>query len=461
MLVYIIIGIIFLSATLLSNARTSVEIKLARVKFNMDAEEENKNDEENLQKIQEQMEFYFSDPNLRHDAFLRSEIETNDGGCTYSIFQVSECGEKVRRRNPLPPVTSTDAQTIYVDDVPSNATHDRLKDVFSLYGIVDYVSLPRYPSGRLKGFAFVEFNTDTAAARALDEFGKKSTEACSQIVEQTVKSADADAKPSKKRKRKAGSRDNEVSAAKKGKMEEHQISWAKGMKIMPKKQWSHLKLLYKKVQREKVKTLKEKVRESRATSVAAKKGSQDVVPSSVVQFEGSLEGSTVALLKAQFSRLASVAYLDYEEGNSKGYVRFYDAEAAKSVVDAVAEKTGSVPGRIKSLKLDILQGDEEAAYVVKVEEMKKEKRLQARSQRRGYDKWMAKADAMAESKVAATHLVFPDTDSEEGEDGGSLDKTKKSEGVEESKSNNEVNKVADKKKRKRKKKKKKSKTAKI
>ena len=51
--------------------------------------------------------------------------------------------------------------------MPHTATHDWVRSVFSEYGIVAYVSLPKYKStGDIKGFAFVEYEEEEAAMQA-------------------------------------------------------------------------------------------------------------------------------------------------------------------------------------------------------------------------------------------------------------------------------------------------------
>ncbi|KAJ8869868.1 hypothetical protein PR048_028877 [Dryococelus australis] len=58
------------------------------------------------------------------------------------------------------------------EKLPLEANHDWLVQVFSQYGTVDYVSIPKYrTTGKIKGFAFVEFHTPEEALKTLEAFG--------------------------------------------------------------------------------------------------------------------------------------------------------------------------------------------------------------------------------------------------------------------------------------------------
>lgn len=154
-----------------------------------------------------QMEFYFSDANLRLSKFL-SKIYANDPWVPIHTFlsfnkvaalltelgvgeeenlqvaevekalrviaspalQLSEDGKKVTRVEPYKPADKeqVEARTIYVENLPQDADHESLKKLFSDFGEVVYVSIPRFPSSRRsKGFAFVEFSADSAVVAVL------------------------------------------------------------------------------------------------------------------------------------------------------------------------------------------------------------------------------------------------------------------------------------------------------
>ncbi|XP_054001194.1 la-related protein 7 [Hylaeus anthracinus] len=149
--------------------------------------------------ILKQMEFYFSDANLSKDRFLNHLIE-NDPYVDISVFlqfnrirelttdvnriskalqastilSLSEDGTKVHRITPIMVKENTDDCTVYVQNLPPDADHETVQSFFSQYGPVVYVSLPRYKHNRkIKGFAFVEFDTPECIQKCLKAFQKK------------------------------------------------------------------------------------------------------------------------------------------------------------------------------------------------------------------------------------------------------------------------------------------------
>ncbi|XP_060831264.1 la-related protein 7 [Bombus pascuorum] len=149
--------------------------------------------------ILKQMEFYFSDANLSKDRFLSNLVKedpyvdlsvflkfnkirelTTDinriskGVQASTILSLSEDGMKVRRITPIAPKENIDECTVYVQNLPPDADHDTLSSIFSQYGQVVYVSIPRFKNNKkIKGFAFVEFDTTESAKKCLKAFEKK------------------------------------------------------------------------------------------------------------------------------------------------------------------------------------------------------------------------------------------------------------------------------------------------
>ncbi|XP_071455738.1 la-related protein 7 [Hetaerina americana] len=148
------------------------------------------------QAIRQQMEFYFSDANLTKDRFLSKLVEqypyvdleiflkfnkiralTNSveelaNALSKSEFlSLSEDRTQVARLTPIQRNVCEDECSIYVEGLPPDAKHEWLQEMFSVYGKVVYVSIPKYKhNGKLKGFAFVEFESAEATNKALEAF---------------------------------------------------------------------------------------------------------------------------------------------------------------------------------------------------------------------------------------------------------------------------------------------------
>lgn len=85
-----------------------------------------------------------------------------------TMLKVSDDGTKVRRITPIVEKLNIDECTVYIQRLPSDADHDWLSTLFSEYGPVAYVSIPKFKSSnKIKGFAFVEFETPEAAEKCL------------------------------------------------------------------------------------------------------------------------------------------------------------------------------------------------------------------------------------------------------------------------------------------------------
>eukprot|EP00731_Ephydatia_muelleri_P035264 Em0110g6a len=140
-----------------------------------------------LQRIQQQVEFYLGDANLPKDKFLQEKVKqhpegyvaleliasfnkmksiTTDLGLVVqavehsSVLQLSEDKKWVKRVSPLPTSSDVDMRTIYIENLPKQASHDFVRNQLKRFGTISYISLPRHKtSSFIKGFAFVEFST--------------------------------------------------------------------------------------------------------------------------------------------------------------------------------------------------------------------------------------------------------------------------------------------------------------
>lgn len=84
------------------------------------------------------------------------------------MLSISEDGLKVCRITPIKQKENTEDCTVYVQNLPPDANHDWLSTIFSQYGNVAYVSIPHYKiNKKIKGFAFVEFDTPEEAKKCI------------------------------------------------------------------------------------------------------------------------------------------------------------------------------------------------------------------------------------------------------------------------------------------------------
>lgn len=150
--------------------------------------------------LRDQLSFYFSDANLRKDRFLLrlagprgvGEVQIRElasfnrvkalvGSDLSAVraalrlvpgLEVSDDGVHVWRTRELPAHDDSNERTVYVEPLLPGTSRDAVQSAFGALGTVTYVSLPRLPSGELKGHAYVEFEVPDAAvaAAAADAF---------------------------------------------------------------------------------------------------------------------------------------------------------------------------------------------------------------------------------------------------------------------------------------------------
>jgi hypothetical protein len=138
--------------------------------------------------------FWFSDANLAKDRFLRKIMASNEkqfvsfanlltfkkvqqlnamihhlqaAAACCSFLKISRDGSMVRRAVPFTSSPNETQRTVHVDCIAHDSTHESLSELFSRFGRVVYVSIPRQEDGSIKGSAFIEFSEEEAAAAAV------------------------------------------------------------------------------------------------------------------------------------------------------------------------------------------------------------------------------------------------------------------------------------------------------
>lgn len=213
------------------------------------------------------------------------------------LLAVSPDGTQVKRIGEIAKKEDADECTIYVEQLPKDATHDSVREIFSRYGAISYVSLPRFKSSRkIKEFGFIEFETPSGVEQAINAFkefggllqfsgdpGSLKSITAFQAEQKGVTDVEDEAPPLKKARLDENSSNNaeteeesnaeekvdpEAAAAantqkKKRKPKKNKLKEPSDkiydMKIMSKREWKRLRNKYLNLQREKIKEIKQKL----------------------------------------------------------------------------------------------------------------------------------------------------------------------------------------------------------
>lgn len=150
-----------------------------------------------LDRVKKQVEFYFSDANMRRDAFLQRKVKEGQGYVDLPLLLsfnrikslrcfnagqlvqairksdmlvLSEDKTKVARDTAKAPVEEVDTMSriVYIEGLPITFGIDDLTVFFARHGRVSLVELPRHRQTREpRGFCFVEYATNVEAAAAV------------------------------------------------------------------------------------------------------------------------------------------------------------------------------------------------------------------------------------------------------------------------------------------------------
>lgn len=326
-------------------------------------------------KILKQVEFYFSNSNLPRDKFLSGIVkESEEGWCpiaTIASFKrmkqltddisvvvaalktseklaVSDDGEKVRRKDPLPDTLDFTERSVYVKGFAESATLDDLEEEVNKHleegEKLVCVRMRRFREGekKFKGSVFLEFETEKAAQR---------------FSSLTIKLSD-DAEP---------------------------------LLIMMKAAY----ISKKKVEIEARKAAKKAEKASGGEEKEQKKGKKrkepepekEVVKDLILNITGLNDQASREDLKEALEKVgATVQFVEYARTMDTGYVRL--AETSGILASAAAKKMTEEKVEIQgaAVTYKALEGEEETAYWSKVRENQKNKKSQKRKGGKGNNK---------------------------------------------------------------------------
>uniref|UniRef100_A0AAX7U8C7 La-related protein 7 n=1 Tax=Astatotilapia calliptera TaxID=8154 RepID=A0AAX7U8C7_ASTCA len=443
-----------------------------------------------LSEVKKQVEFWFGDVNLSKDRFLKKLMEESDRGYVdisvlasfnrmkqlttdtkliaralknSSVVELNLEGTKVRRQLPIGELPNdVDSRTVYVELLPKDVTHSWIERVFTKCGNVVYVSIPRYKSSRdSKGFAFVEFEKEEQAQKAIEMLNNPPEDAprkpgifpktlhrkpislsadnpasrivflhpnhkvgcCVNAVLPLIESpTHRDAQQAVEKGKE--NRDDSTVKAKRKRKKKHKEKLKIGEEVIPlrvlsKKDWLGLKQEYLTLQKSSMSALKKcmtkindkehkmmetDVDENNKSEKAAKQGPQ-FVSGVIVKITDNKPLPGRKIIKDALCKISPVAYVDILEGDAEGHIRFHSPEEARAVSDVRAELQ-----KEHSWKLEILTGDHEQRYWQKILVDRQVKLNRPREKKRGTEKLISKAEKIiiARAKEANKHIHFDD-----------------------------------------------------
>ncbi|XP_003700046.1 la autoantigen-like [Megachile rotundata] len=383
-------------------SKTEKPVPNAEENAKQTAEEPSK---ELLEKIKNQIEFYFGDVNMQRDKFLIEQTKLDDGWIPMTVMlnfkmltsmstdtevilkalesselmEISEDRKKIRRspKHPLPVYNeeyrkAQEARTIYLKGFPLNDTNiEKLKTFFSVYEPFENIIMRKYLDKekklQFKGSIFIQFKTleDAKAFMARDPIKYGETE----LIRKW--SADYNVEKTKEKEERRQKRSE-------GKGKKHDNA--------KEKEADH-----------------SGEEEENEKDASLPKGC-------VIHFTDAPDKCTREDIKERLGELdASIAFVDFKIGDQEGWVRLQGENSAKAVVDKMKDSKVLIHG--KEVTCRVLEGEEEQKYLIKAKEemanmrqkfVKGKRGKKGRNQQRGQRKrrHSENADAVPAKKTA-------------------------------------------------------------
>jgi len=106
-------------------------------------------------------------------------------------------------------------------------------------------------------------------------------------------------------------------------------------------------------------------------------------PGVVISFKGIGGGVTREILKEEFGKFGAVAFVDFQQNESDGFVRMSQAEDAKKAVDDIKANATQFGGKHPDA-IHTLEGSEETAYWQKINNSKCQKNKKGGKKRKRF-----------------------------------------------------------------------------
>eukprot|EP00127_Corallochytrium_limacisporum_P001277 Clim_evm2s49 gene=Clim_evmTU2s49 len=334
-------------------------------------------DDELLQKIAKQVDFWFGDVNLAKDKFMNKQISDNpDGWVALSVLltftrmkqmtnnaaviakavkehseggliEVDDSEEHVRRTQPLPEQINLQLRTVYVKGFSKeDSTLDKLLEFFRKEEIsagykVAKVEMRRVPKNQIfKGSVFVVMETEEGATALLGKANGFEDDKDPVVVRKLESMMQADYIKSKMEERKER---KSKSKPKKRPADEDPDNQVDGSAPAEKKA---------------------KGEDGKPTNGVQEKKQHkgpmgDFVEGAVLAFENVGENATREMIKEVFGDKKEVAWVTYRAGGASGFIRFREQDAAKELATTL---NGEIELNGQTAKIRALEGEEEQKY---------------------------------------------------------------------------------------------------
>lgn len=366
--------------------------------------------------IQRQLEYYFSDSNLPRDKFLRAKTEENEDGyvdiavllsfnrlqklsatpdniaqaaAASTLLAVDPEKARVRRTTPLPEVSLFNTRAVFAkgwapgSEAPSI---DQLADLFSPSGRVLSVRVRRWvgTDGKkhFKGSVFVEMESPEAAERVVaEEYQIDTTDADGNPVrkellllpvEEYFEKKKAETRNRARRYRSRGEKRQAPGSAEAKKADEtaNGGQTAKSEAKMQKQENGGANMkrengeaLVKSEYGEAgpVAAVGDEVKEPAAKRRREQeKEVRELKPGLILKFDGFGPGVTREDIREAFEAQGEIAWVDFHRGNSEGYLRFAREGDARDACTAMTEAKTEFGGKVPTFS--VLSGEAEETY---------------------------------------------------------------------------------------------------
>ncbi|XP_070523210.1 la protein homolog isoform X1 [Cardiocondyla obscurior] len=332
--------------------------------------------EELLGKIKTQIEYYFGNVNMQRDKFLIEQTKLDEGWIpmtvmlnfkllaalsknvevilkaleTSDLMEISEDRKKIRRslKHPLPEYNEVyrkaqEARTVYVKGFPLNdTTIDKLKVFFEPYKPFETIVLRKYLDKdkvlKFKGSIFVQFETIDAAKAFMNVDSIKYGD--TELIKKWTVDYNAEKAQEKEERRK------------------------------------------KKADKMKKSTTEKETEDDEAERTPA--ATDNKLPKgSIIYFSGVQNTCTREDIKECLDKFdADIAYIDFQRGNTEGWVRLQGENAAKPLLEKTNE--GKIVIQETEITCKVLEGKEEDKYLAKaMEDMVASKNKYIKAKRSG------------------------------------------------------------------------------